>query len=336
MASKCFPHVEMLSEMHDKLSQIVKLYDKALTEHVSYQARRAVSPHLASATVAQQQPQVPYGNANDWTPQPSHVVPQLPMSPRAELSYMGGSQSQYQRSVDPKAQQGQPWVPQPQVVPQAQYSHPPPGIPPPKQQRSDPQVVHTQAYQYSATATTPVPVQSPPSQTPHAPPHILPPGSSYNVPSTPSQYTQSQISSPFSTHSLTPSNQIPPPQQSTPSQPPQTMSPIVPPVSQPPPQTTSNVQHLQPPTIKSHALSRHSTIASAPLAVTNHDFPARHNTISHAPSSHPHRSLPQQQQPVLPNFPVVPTTVPQSINMYAPSIPSVEQGEKKEALLIDL
>jgi growth factor-regulated tyrosine kinase substrate len=336
--------------MHDKLSQIVKLYDKALTEHVSHHSWRTVSPQQASVAVPYQpQHQATlgaYGNADGWTPETPHVAmapPPLPInSPPAEPSYQGTGQTYFQRPADQQQQKLQ-WLPQQQAVQ-------PPQFPLPqhqqllKQSPSDPRVVQQQQ-SVLTTATpvppTPVPVPPPPSQVQYAQSQISPSAPSSHVSPTPSQYAAPQML----LHNSAPANKQQT-QRLTPSQ--YTQPQMSPPISsyqqiqpQSTPRSTFQVSVPQPGTGK--PLSRHSTI-SVPSTSTNHGFLARQSTVSHPNYQQRHQRQQQQQQPpiqqpILPNFPVAPSSAPQAFNMYAQNIPNgvgVEQEERKEALLIDL
>jgi growth factor-regulated tyrosine kinase substrate len=115
------------------------------------------------------------------------------------------------------------------------------------------------------------------------------------------------------------------------------------PASLPQPSQVSNPQPQAPPQQPAFApskstssalsgLSRHNTTYTSHRSQQSpNSYLSRHNTIS---TAHPPHA---QQQPSLSQFPVAPTSAPQTFPMYGPSILSgVPQLERKEALLIDL
>ncbi|KAH7884105.1 hypothetical protein F5I97DRAFT_1898369 [Phlebopus sp. FC_14] len=92
---------QLLSEMHDKLSQAVKLYDKLLTDQLSNPAWRRSSSQQPSATQSALGPNgytqwTPSAPVEQFSPPQSHFpqvsqAPQIPHSPVAQAAY----QSQY-------------------------------------------------------------------------------------------------------------------------------------------------------------------------------------------------------------------------------------------------
>ncbi|KAJ6569478.1 hypothetical protein B0H19DRAFT_1135628 [Mycena capillaripes] len=323
---------QMLSDMHDKLSQAVKLYDKLLTEQVVHPRWRSPQP-VANPPYQQANSSYStgYNTVNGYSqwqapPNPVEAPPQPPQqqqqyTPRAEAAQpQWFAQQQY---AEPQQQQPQ-YAPQPPVQ---QYA-PVPSAPPP------PQFVQSPA--------SPPPVQA---QYQAGPSH-LPPASYAPQP-------QSQPPAPsFQQHPTY--AQSPPPQNHYASP-----APIT---SPPPPQSHS-------PTLSRHNTVTCASPSSPPVA--NNSYLARSSTISHPVAPHqpvPQPQAPQQQRPpqqqtsyqpqyqqapqpqhqqpqyasspapTLPVFPVAPTSAPQSFSMYAPSmIPTtVPQPERKEALLIDL
>ncbi|KAJ7293972.1 vacuolar sorting-associated protein Vps27 [Mycena rebaudengoi] len=308
---------QMLSDMHDKLSQAVKLYDKLLTEQVVHPRWRSPQP---VANPPYQQANSSYSTGyntvngyNQWqAPQnPAEVPPQTPR------------QQQYEYTPQPAQQQ---WFPQhqPQAEPQQyappvqqQYS-PTPGAPPPPQfLPPQPSTSHMQP-QYQHSPSQPV---AP------APQAHLPSTSAFQQP--PTSYAQS-----------------PPPQAQA-----QYTSPPAP-IAHAPPQsysptlsrhnTVAYATPVSPPLENNTYLSRSQTISHP----TPHPRPLSQQLqpVQHQPPQQPQYQQPPQQPqyasppPSLPAFPVAPTSAPQSFSMYAPSmIPTgVPTAERKEALLIDL
>jgi growth factor-regulated tyrosine kinase substrate len=308
---------EMLSDMHDKLSQAVKLYDKLLTEQVTHPRWR--SPQAVTSPpppTSYQQANSSYSTGyntvngyNQWAPTAPvgyHAQPEMQHQPQSpQVAYMSappGQDYRTQLASQPQAESSQSqWQQQPQYAqPNQQYPPTPVPVPPPiVQSPPEPQrqSSYTEPLQYHQYATSPPPpnqglppVSLPPQQYQHATPSFQPaPAPVPSVPqSPPAQYAVS------------------------------------------PPGTTL------PPT----SLSRHKTVsyASPPPPLANAHL-GRSNTIAHQ-----HRQqVPQQAQYVpaptpLPNFPAVPTTAPQTFSMYAPSVPTgiPRTEERKEALLIDL
>ncbi|KAF8887817.1 hypothetical protein BD779DRAFT_1526312 [Infundibulicybe gibba] len=299
---------QMLSEMHDKLSEAVKLYDKLLTQQsvaqtpAPHQAQQPVSSGYSPAYV---QP----NGYNQWTPQP-----QATAGPT------------YQRSVDPTRQPQSPpisYAPAPSKQEQypgtlqAETSHP----------QWQPQYIRPLQPTMQTQSYAPQ-VPSPPPQSQQAP--------------TQTQFATNPAA--FQSHSAmspTIDQVMPPVSYAAPQGPftsPQAAAISQTPVAVPSPPTT----YSQPP-----SLTRHNTLtqmASPPLAPNTHL--SRSNTVAHPVHQHEMQRYQQQQiaspppppQVSLTQFPVAPTSAPQSFPMYGPSIPSgvAQTEERKEALLIDL
>ncbi|KAH9939022.1 ubiquitin binding protein [Epithele typhae] len=144
---------QMLVEMHDKLSQAVKLYDKLLTEQVS-------RPSWRSATPRQEQPSTSYspqyqqpvsGAYGQWqqppqTPvqaQPSYYSPAPSAPPQVNGTYSSDQQSMYLAPIAPvmSPHQQVPYSaisPPPVSIPQFAPPPPPTNVyqaPPPPQQQ---------------------------------------------------------------------------------------------------------------------------------------------------------------------------------------------------------
>lgn len=312
-------YLEMLSEMNDKLSQAVKLYDKLLTEQVShptwtrspplpqqsgYQPINAGYNHVHPA---------PNGSYGPWAPsqtQPQGHAQPVPgyqsygetvHTPRQthspQVSYLHRSSTQEYPGESSYAAPLAPSAP-PDVQTQWQQ---PQHSEPHRQTTYDP---HSQSQQH---------VQQPyiqPLQQELAQVSVPPPTPQYNPPA-------SQSPVPYQSAALSAVRQ--PPLPTPESRPPVTSPPTGPPQSSPVSLPSSS------------GLNRHNTTSypsSRPQHPTN-SLLVRHNTVAPPPQA--------QQQPSLPAFPVVPTSAPQSFSMYGSSIPqSVPQPERKEALLIDL
>ncbi|KAJ7671923.1 hypothetical protein B0H17DRAFT_947969 [Mycena rosella] len=320
---------QMLSDMHDKLSQAVKLYDKLLTEQVVHPRWRSPQPVAnPSYQQANSSYSTGYNTANGYTQwqAPVEAPPQPPQqqqyAPRPESAQRQWLPQQPQYAEPQQQQYAEPQQQQPQYAP-----------PPPAQPYSPPP-----SQQYTPIPSAPPPPQFAPSpaqpQYQPGPSHTLPPAS--YAP----QQPQSQPSAP-----------------SFQQQPSYAQSP-------PPPQAQAQYIPSAPAPPHSPILSRHNTVSYASPSsppVGNSAYLARSNTLSHPAVYHqpapqhqaPRAQPPQQQQqqqphpqqpqyvssppPTLPAFPVAPTSAPQSFPMYAPSmIPTGVPQERKEALLIDL
>ncbi|KAJ7724993.1 vacuolar sorting-associated protein Vps27 [Mycena maculata] len=322
---------QMLSDMHDKLSQAVKLYDQLLTEQVVHPRWRSPQP---VANPSYQQANSSYSTGyntvngyNQWQAQPAPA--EAPPQPQQQQQYAPRPESVQPQWFPEQPQYAEPQHQQPQYVP-----------PPPTQQ-------------YSPTPSAPPPPQFAPQAAPAQPQYQ--PGPSQTLP--PVSYApqpQSQPSAPsFQQQQLTYAQSPPPQQQYT--SPPST--------SHLPPQSHSSTlsrhntvaySSSSSPTVDSAYLARSNTLSH--LAAQRQQVPPQH---APRPQHQPPQPQAQQQQPpqqqyqhpaqqqpqyvsspppTLPAFPVAPTSAPQSFPMYAPSmIPTgVPQTERKEALLIDL
>ncbi|KAJ7102579.1 vacuolar sorting-associated protein Vps27 [Mycena belliarum] len=301
---------QMLSDMHDKLSQAVKLYDKLLTEQVVHPRWRSPQP-IANPPYQQANSSYStgYNTANGYTQW-------QPPQNAAE----GPSQPQQQYAPHPESVQPQ-WPPQ-----QQQYAEPQQYAPPPQSQP------------YSPVPSAPPPPQfaSSPAQPQYrpGPSHTLPPVTyAPQQPSTPSfqqqqpmAYTQSHpqaqyvSSAPLPSHSPTLSRH----------------------------NTVSYASSSSPPTDNGAYLTRSSTLSHpvaprqpAPQYQPPRQLPAQQQQpqqVYQQPAPPQNPQYVSSPPPTLPAFPVAPTSAPQSFPMYAPSMvpTSVPQPERKEALLIDL
>ncbi|KAG5643816.1 hypothetical protein DXG03_009593 [Asterophora parasitica] len=293
---------QMLADMNDKLSQAVKLYDQILTEQLAHPRWRSpqVSNQYQPANVYNQ-----WASAGPSTYQPEPTQP--PLSPRASYA---DYQPQYASS--PAA----PPHPQWQQQPTQHYSPTPAPLStpqsPPEPPRHQSQYVEQAQYQPYASPNPP-PAQTLPSVTLNAHQYHQQPTPSSAYQTSPAQ-TQPQYAA-----------------------------------SPPPLQQQQQPQHSASPPASN--LTRHHTVSYAPQQLApapphpNTAHLGRSNTVASNPRPHQPYQAQQQQAPgvvtqpsALPQFPVAPTSAPQTFDMYAPSIPSgfAPPEERKEALLIDL
>ncbi|KAJ6456139.1 vacuolar sorting-associated protein Vps27 [Mycena sanguinolenta] len=310
---------QILSEMHDKLSQAVKLYDKLLTERVVHPRWRSPQP-VANP---------PYQQANSSYSTGYNTV----------NGYNQWQAPQNPAEAPPQQQQYAPEPAQPSWFPQqAQYAEP--------HQYASPAPIQQYASPVAAAPPPPQFVQSPASpsvaqqyQPQPGPSHqTLPPVSFAPQPQPPVQQQHPHAQLPPQTQYASP---IP-----TPSHlPPQSHSPTLSRHN-----TIAYASPSSPPVANNAYLSRSSTIShpAAPRQqVSQQPTPQQpqQQQIPHQPQyQQPTHQPPQQPQymssppPTLPVFPVAPTSAPQSFPMYAPSLvpTTVPQPERKEALLIDL
>lgn len=297
---------ELLVDMHEKLSQAVKLYDKLLTEQLSRPAWRA-GPSAAPYSPQYQQVN---GTYSQW--QPELQAQQVPSTPA-------------------------------QAAPPASYYAPTPSAPAPQPNgayMNSPTSEQAPQSMYQTQATSIVPPSSPPTQQRYGQEGL--PYSALSPPpvSVPLYGTTPAPAPPVSYQTVPPSQPVaasappPPPVQQYQSQPPQQLQPqqYQQPYQQPQQQQQSHVPSAP-------SLSRHNTFsgyqpAQAPAALAN-TYLGRSNTVS--ASSHTSSQLQhlQQMSVPLPSFPQVPNTPPQ-IQGYAGYSTGPPEPERKEALLIDL
>ncbi|GBE78601.1 Vacuolar protein sorting-associated protein [Sparassis crispa] len=296
---------ELLSEMHEKLSEAVKLYDKLLTEQVSRPAWR--TPSVAPQTTGYQSGYNPRyqadGSYSHWTPEAqtqrqtaqAHAEPSYFSAYRDQSAIANGAYVT-SPSADPYVHAYQPQQQSPPEVPR-QFS----------QDQAQPQFaamspVTVPQYGAQAQLQTPAP---PPIAVPYPPPVAAPvqPPASFQSPSLTSIPPPVQVQSP-----PVPFTQPQPPV-------PPMQSPILAP--QPPPPTST--------------LTRHNTLSSPPAPAAN-AYVHRNNAPSY--TSQQLQQLQQIAVPAahLPHFPVAPTSSPQSFVAFSPPV----EPERKEALLIDL
>ncbi|KAJ7222573.1 hypothetical protein GGX14DRAFT_429096 [Mycena pura] len=303
---------EILSDMHDKLSQAVKLYDKLLTEQVVQPRWRTSQP---PANPPLQQPNSAYNPAGQWhAPQNPVAAPSQSQQPRYDPAESQQAQWAFQHPQYTEQQQ-------PQYAPPA-AAHYTPAPAPPSQFLPPPPQASVQQPQNQAGTLSPV-TYAPQPQAQPAP-----------------SFHQSYAQSPPPPQPATPSYQHP----STYAQPlpPQGQYASTPPTAHIPPQPRS-------PTLSRHNTVAYTAPGQSSPPINN-SYLTRSNTISH-PAAQQRQHPPQQQHqyqqlapqpqqsPSLPAFPIAPTSAPQAFSMYGPSMVSpttVPQPERKEALLIDL
>ncbi|GLB36715.1 putative component of the ESCRT-0 complex which is the sorting receptor for ubiquitinated cargo proteins at the multivesicular body (MVB) and recruits ESCRT-I to the MVB outer membrane [Lyophyllum shimeji] len=330
---------QMLSDMHDKLSQAVKLYDKLLTEQLAHPRWRSPQP----AATSYQPAETSYGTLNGYSQWASqmpataaayHAQPEPSQPPQSPQASYSSHSPQYAPSQPYAAPPRSQWHQQPAQP--IQHSSPAPVVPaaptfsPPQSpqapQRRQSQYVEQQYQSYA----TPAPSH----------PQTLPP-----VTLNPQQYQAPATTSPLSF-------------QAAPAPPAQTQSQYA--ASPPPPPPPQQQTQLQQQQQQQHAatdvphspnlnLNRHKSVsyaASPPPAPPVNGHVTRSNTVASHPPRQQQRQHQQPQQQVtppsaLPHFPVAPTSNPQTFPLYGPPItaslaPPQPPEERKEALLIDL
>ncbi|PFH48290.1 hypothetical protein AMATHDRAFT_65883 [Amanita thiersii Skay4041] len=310
---------EMLADMHDKLSQAVKLYDQLLTEQVMHPRWRSPQSMAAHQAQASSVNGVASGFQPQWTagnPQGAstgYTPVEAPHSPQTAYSrYPGHQQPQYGQVAE-------------QYPPETPISSQTTPAPPQHQGYTDPS-------QYHYSASTPTPSQNLSPR--HAAPqmqmqHQTPISMASAVKSPPPPITSHLASVPESPHlspSLGRSNSI-----------------------------SSYAPNAQAHQAGNTHLGRSHSI-SVPSARMHQQKPAQSVHQQHQQQHHYQRTPqapPQQQQQqqayamppsgppqqALPHFPSVPTTtLPQPSSVYGSSLHSgvVETEGRKEAMLIDL
>ncbi|KAG2745505.1 ubiquitin binding protein [Suillus brevipes Sb2] len=275
---------QLLSEMHEKLSQAVKLYDKLLTDQVSHPTWRRSPQQVHPTTVpVRQSTQTPVNGYSQWAPSNHHAssisspvfapprtdsaqyAPQ-PLISRPTLSTVPESESQYDHYA---AGPSQPHTSE---------------VPGPSQHLTAP------------LASLPAPPQ--PQQQPHfTSPQLTASYLPQHTPASPTIPVNQPVSIPQFANTPTPSQPPPPPAP--------TLQPMVPPLA---PSMPALVRH--------HSVSARTTISPPPAPL------ARSSTVSHA--SRPQYQQPLQPQlPQFPSAPTAvphsfdlyapsaPTTIPE-------------------------
>ncbi|KAG9224765.1 hypothetical protein CCMSSC00406_0002084 [Pleurotus cornucopiae] len=321
---------EMLTEMHEKLSEAVKLYDQLLTQQISHPRWRSPQP----AQVPPYQPPTatpgaPVNGYNQWSPaSTSYQPPETSTAQRSpQLSHY---QPQY-ASVSPpstSSQRQRQW--QPTRAVEQPYSVASPSSPQIQQSQATMTVQPTQLTGPSSTL--------PVSYLPQSPPPIAPPAS-YQQTMSQAQQTFAPPLPPASSPFVTPQQQL----QDTSL------------VGSPPSLTRHNtasytptppVQQQQRPSMP-HTLSRSNTLQPAqqrPQQQRPQHTPQQQQSYvpqqPYTPQQQQPQQMPIQQDsgPQLSQFPVAPTSGPTAYSLYGTSIPSgvAQIEERKEALLIDL
>lgn len=312
--------------MHDKLSQAVKLYDNLLTAQVSHPTwtrspPAQASPYQGASTGYSHTYQAQNGPYGQWSP------PQLQQ--QAQAPPMSPGYQQYGEALQTPRQTHSPQVSYFNSA-SAQEHHTTP---------INPVVANSS---FPAQISAPPAPESQPAwqrQSRYAEQGELPQFTQQpqHVP----QLAYSQTAQQYSEHVPISAPPPPAPQFNAPQAPIISQSPSIPQVSAPTPTVqphhsmSSNPPTLTQPSSSplSSNLARHNTTSYAPKSQQSHGhYLSRHNTIA---AGSPSQS--QQQQPMsLPQFPVAPTSAPQSFPLYGPPIPNNLPQERKEALLIDL
>ncbi|KAG8220716.1 hypothetical protein J3R82DRAFT_3046 [Butyriboletus roseoflavus] len=342
---------QLLSEMHEKLSQAVKLYDKLLTDQLSHPTWHRASPEQARAPTLPTGPAyIPNGYAqsqgpngyNQWVPSSPSYAPlrgnaassQVPQSPTAQTSF----QPSYAPPPPPLSSTSGPSY--------SQFSYPynPSTIEqePPRQMTSPPVL----------------PVSSPPLQPllsgAQATQGYQPVSILQVVPPAPLPDNLGGVES--QGQGLGAKTALPPPPESL-SQPVAHPAPIA---SAPtlPPAFSVNTSPGRSTVARAHTISSRLSIASPPPFAQPHQphSPlARSSTVSHVPPNHSRMQSHSRVQPMhtlqhpshlppphpqlnpsLPAFPTVPTSTPQVFDLYTSSVPSAPPQERREEMLIEL
>ena len=294
---------EMLSDMHDKLSQAVKLYDQILTQQVAQPRWRTA----ATSPTPYQQQQSLGTNYSHWAPQvhanPTgyQAPPETPLSPHlaytsppptdAQSTQWNQPQYQYQpHQISPEIVASQTSVPPSQYAQPLQYQHF--GSTPSMSQNVTP--LHNQLQAVS--------VQSKPSLVPAAPVSLA-------QSSPPTQY-----------------------------QPPILQAPVSEPPVAPTLARANSVSHTSATPVPH--IARNNTMAShahtQQYQQRQYQVPPQQQHQQQQQQQQSYQIASPPAPPSLPQFPVVPTAAPQpTFPIYGSTIPSGFE-ERKEALLIDL
>ncbi|KZP30279.1 ubiquitin binding protein [Athelia psychrophila] len=216
---------QMLSEMHDKLSQAVKLYDNLLTQQVAHPPWTRSPPPTQSPyqPIQQQQAYNPYQPAyGQWAPTPPQPLAQAPpMSPGGYQQYAEQSRQTHSSPISHYRSDApaQPYAPEPSRTPlapivqspqQQQHSQPP------WQSQQQPQFVQTHTAPVSAPPPPPTQYSHPPPQSAYTPAGSAPyqpNGSQSPAPVPAPQHHTFSTQAPVQRHNTTASYAPPAPQQ---------------------------------------------------------------------------------------------------------------------------
>jgi growth factor-regulated tyrosine kinase substrate len=274
----------MLSEMHEKLSQAVKLYDKLLTDQVSHPTWRRSPQQVHPTTVpVRQSTQTPVNGYSQWVPSNHHAssVSSPVLAPPRTDSAQYASQPFISRPTLSTVPESEPQYDHYAAGPSQPH---PSEVPGPSQHLTAP------------LASLPAPPQ------PQQPPHFTSPPltASYlpqHTPASPTIPVNQPVSIPQFANTPTPSQPPPPPAPA--------LQPIVPPLT---PSMPALARH--------HSVSTRTAISPPPAPL------ARSSTVSHA--SRPQYQQPLQPQlPQFPSAPTAapqsfdlyapsaPTTIPE-------------------------
>ncbi|KAF8627273.1 hypothetical protein AX17_006318 [Amanita inopinata Kibby_2008] len=305
---------QMLADMHEKLSQTVKLYDQLLTEQVIHPRWRPAQPANAYHARAPSVNGVPSNLQPQWTGNAQGTLtgyvptdaPQSTWYPPQQQAQYAQPDGQYSPNVpisSPQAVSSPPQLQQYSEVSQIHYSGPTPT----PNQAVRPFSIQSQVIPSMANA-----VKSPPPGAIHQ---------DFNTPFTEPQHPSlslarsNSVSSSYATSPPSASGHL----------------------------TRSNTVSFPPGRTYQQAM---------PNAQTPQQHYRHHSQQPQRMYPTPQQQQHQQQQtfiasppapptstaPTMPHFPSVPTTLPQVGQMYGPSIPTgvAQTEERKEALLIDL
>ncbi|KAF8525100.1 hypothetical protein BU17DRAFT_41967 [Hysterangium stoloniferum] len=295
---------QMLSEMHEKLSHAVKLYDHLLTEQISRPTWRAASTSQQTYSYSPSRYATIGGQIGEWS---KHQT----MSPPLEHDHRNMG---YATTTTPSIHVRHPLPPEQQSI--NQYVQPPMNQPQGSQlpaaapqPTASAQEHRSQEEQYQSFHGAAL--QTHPNQPQQSP-----------------AYSQEAASSTsFVPSAIQPPTPLPQLQYA-----PMTAQPVqLPP---PPPQQQQQQSHqVIPPPLSRHNTLNHSQSHSFPPSSSNL---GRSNTV--ASHSQPRQTFmsPSAVPNTLPSFPTAPTSNPLSFPMYSPPSTGFEQVEKKEVPLIDL
>ncbi|KAL0578845.1 Vacuolar protein-sorting-associated protein 27 [Marasmius crinis-equi] len=303
---------EILSDMHDKLSQAVKLYDQILSQQVAHPRWR--SPPASAAPYQQPShsgyaPQV-NGHQQQWAPNGYQEPPRDVKTPTPQSQPWYNNAQQQHHTV----QQTAPPVSQPQYAQYAPQTQPQPATYQPMSPVPQPQSPQIVPQPYSSQTPQPVVSHSPSlsrqNTVSYASQHAPVPSTS---PSLSRSHTVSHPPQQHHQHYQAPQPQVP-----------QAQVPVQQYASPPPQQMHSQSAHTQP----QYQQPTQPQYQHQPQ-------PQPQKQPQYLPSSPPPSAVTSLTQ-----FPVAPTSAPQAFSMYGPTtgLPSgiAQTEERKEALLIDL
>lgn len=355
---------QLLTEMHEKMAQIVKMYDGLLSEQIAHSRQQPQQYQPANSVYSMGYTQQPVNGYTQWNqaaavqyaPQPAPVPEQaqpgssyLPQhvpwdqTPQALQQQTTGQAQTYQQAAPSGHLQYQTHQQSPEVSQQTGYLHQYHQL----QQQPEAASVYQPPSQVEYTQTSFQQMAYPQYQYEQAQPgpsnvptSTMTPVQSYSTPPVSSYQPQSQQN-----YSNPPQSSFQPQLQTVASPPPASLPPsALPPVSILPaattiPQSPPPVIHHSPPAA-SPTLSRQNTISTYPATTSppSTSHLARSNTIAYQPppTQPPQQQQQQQQQaPMMPTFPSV-STLPVFPSVPTAAPQSTQIQPEREALLIDL